>query len=215
MKRRPEFLGGYIRRQSWLHRIPTLALLACVCAMSIAVMIFRSPLGNGALGAVVLGCGLSAGLPIRSLLAPLSRVWVLLAALVAVQLLFKGWYVGLQAASTIAVCLVAGGIVMLTNTIAELLRAFEILAKPLALIGVDPGQVALAAALTVRSIPYLMDLFAQAGRSAAARGLQRNIRARTTPVFIRAVQYALDTGRALDARGILEQPADGPTRSLD
>ncbi|MCQ9384536.1 CbiQ family ECF transporter T component [Brevibacterium moorei] len=204
MKRRPEFLGGYVQRRGWLHAIPTLAMLGIVFALSIVVMILRDPVVNVGLAVVVVACGLSARLPLSRLLAPLSRVWLLLVALVAVQLVFQGWYVGLQVATTLLTCLLAGGLLLLTNTIAELLAAFTVLARPLRLVGVNPERVALAAALMVRSIPYLADLFAMTGRAAAARGLEGDIRARTVPVFLRSVQYAYDTGRALDARGLVD-----------
>ena len=41
-------------------------------------------------------------------------------------------------------------------------------------------------------------------RAARARGLDSSIKARIVPAILRSVKYAQDTGRALDARGIVD-----------
>ncbi len=204
MRRRQEFLGGYIAGDSWLHRLPTLAALAGVCAIGLCSVIFRLTWLNLALAVLVVVCGLSARLPLRKVLAPLSRLWLLIGIMLALNVWLTDAETGARVVSTLMACVLAAGLLTLTNSIAQLLAAFTTLARPLRVIGIEPQRAGLAGALMVRSIPVLANLFTAAGDSARARGLESNLRARTTPVVLRAVSYAQDTGRALAARGIGE-----------
>lgn len=69
---------------------------------------------------------------------------------------------------------------------------------------VDPERIGLAVGIMVRSIPMLFDTFAAVRQAALARGRARNPFATVTPVVVRAVGYAQDTGAALAARGLGE-----------
>jgi biotin transport system permease protein len=56
----------------------------------------------------------------------------------------------------------------------------------------------------LRSIPFIIGAFDDVRDAARARGLERNLRARTLPVMISTVAYARQTGEALTARGLGE-----------
>ncbi len=74
---------------------------------------------------------------------------------------------------------------------------------PFRRIGVNPERVALAFSLMIRADPRRSLEIAHETRAAAkARGLERNPRALLTPMVIRTVAHAYETGAALHARGI-------------
>ncbi|WAL40150.1 energy-coupling factor transporter transmembrane protein EcfT [Brevibacterium sp. BRM-1] len=202
MRRRQQFLGGYVPGTSWLHRTPALVKLAAVCAVGICAVAVRAPWLSLGLAVAAVLAGLSAGLPLRRILEPAARLWPLLLLLLGLNAWLTGPEQAARTLSTIIVCVLTAGLLMLTASVAQLLAAFEVLAQPVRLVGIGPERAGLAAALTVRSIPVLADLFADAGDAARARGLERSLRARTVPVALRAVKYADDTGRALAARGL-------------
>ncbi|MDR1853134.1 MAG: energy-coupling factor transporter transmembrane protein EcfT [Propionibacteriaceae bacterium] len=73
--------------------------------------------------------------------------------------------------------------------------------KPL---GVNPETVGLAIGIMLKSIPMLMDTVGIMRQAAKARGMQSNYIMIMTPVVVRAVGYAQETGAALAARGLAE-----------
>ena len=78
--------------------------------------------------------------------------------------------------------------------------AWQVIA--LARFGADPERFSLTVALMLRSIPYVIGAFADVRDAARARGLERNLLARSLPVVIATVGYARATGEALAARGL-------------
>lgn len=202
MRARQEFLGRRVPGDGWLHRTPAWSKVAGVATLSILVLLTRDAIVNGVLIAVVLAVGMSGRLPLRALLAPVLRLTLLIAVVVGIHLLLTDWQNGLRIASTIAVCVLAASLLMLTTTVGELIAVFEALATPLRWVGLPPEQVGLAAGLVVRSLPVIADLARVTGDSARARGLERSLTARTVPLVLGAVTYAQDTGRALEARGL-------------
>ena len=73
---------------------------------------------------------------------------------------------------------------------------------PVRRVGVNPERVALAFSLMIRAIPGILEIAHETRAAAKARGLERNPRALLTPMVIRTVAHAYDTGAALHARGI-------------
>lgn len=202
MRQRQQFLGRMVPDDGWMHRLRPGWKLGGVAALSVVVLLFRDAGVNAVLLAVVLLAAVTARVPLRSALAPLLRIWFVFAAVALIHLVLTDWETGLRVASTIAVCLLAASLLMLTTSVAQLLTVFRTLAAPLRWVGADPERVGLAAALMVRSLPVVADLARVSGDSARARGLERNLRARTVPLVLGAVKHAQDTGRALEARGL-------------
>ena len=202
MKARQRFLGRRVPGDSWLHRTPAWAKLAGVAALSVLVLLTRDPVVNAGLIAVIVVLALTARLPLRELLAPVLRIWLIVAGVLVVHLWLTDWLTGARIASTIVACVLAAALLMLTTTIGELIAVFEILARPLALVGLPVESVGLAAGLVVRSLPVIADLARVSGDAARARGLEASPAARTVPLVLGAVKYAQDTGRALEARGL-------------
>ncbi|GAA4282884.1 energy-coupling factor transporter transmembrane protein EcfT [Brevibacterium daeguense] len=202
MKKRQQFLGRYLPGSGWLHRLPTGWKLIGVAVLSLLVLVFRDPRVSTVLIAAVLAMGLSARLPIREILAPVRRIWLIVVIIIAFHVVITDAWTAYRIVSTLLVCVLAAGLLMLTSTVGQLLGVFEKLATPMRILGVRPERVGLTAALMVRSLPFIADLSGIAADSARARGLERSVRARTVPLVLGAVKYATDTGRALDARGL-------------
>lgn len=92
----------------------------------------------------------------------------------------------------------------LTTSVEQLLDAFTVIVSPLRFFGLNTEAIALTAGLMVRAISHISGLLGEAERAARARGLDSSIKARVVPAILRSVKYAQDTGRALDARGIVD-----------
>ncbi len=128
---------------------------------------------------------------------------------VAVLAVIAGAHVLLGTASNgafvvlnIVLALYATRILTLTTPVPDLLDGLAAAARPLRWVGVNPDTVALAVAVMLRSVPYLIGTFDEVRQAARARGLSRNPLAQVSPVVVRAVGYAQTTGEALAARGL-------------
>lgn len=202
LRPRDQVFGRTAPGSSFLHRVPAGAKVAALAVVLIVVLVAREFVVNTAVigGVVVLAtiARIRAGL----LLSLLRRVWILLIAVLGVQLLLNDPVTAAEVITRVLAGLLAAHLMVLTTTTQELLAVFGILVSPLRWVGLAPGKVVLAAMVMLRAIPYLADQFHMAERQARARGLERSIRARVVPVLLAAVGYARDTGRALSARGI-------------
>ncbi|MDQ4500982.1 energy-coupling factor transporter transmembrane protein EcfT [Sinomonas sp. ASV322] len=195
-------LAGYVAGNSWLHRAPLWAkFLGVVAAGAASFVLLDWRVSATALGVVLLAW-LSAGLGWRRLAASAR----LLAPLCLVLGAFQWWQLGPATAARIvlnlALCFVAAGLLTATVPLRTLLDAVARLARPFRRLGANPERFALAIAIMLRSIPVIAGAFDEVGEAARARGLERDVRARTVPVVLSAVAYARRTGEALAARGL-------------
>ena len=100
--------------------------------------------------------------------------------------------------------MLAAKLLTATTELERLLDGLAGLIVPLRRFGADPERFALTVSLMLRSIPFIIGAFDDVRDAARARGLERNLRARTLPVMIATVAYARQTGEALAARGLGE-----------
>ena len=108
MRRRQQFLGRYLPGDGWLHRTPAGAKFAGLAVLSLVVLLVRSPgVSLTALGLVVL-LGASARIPLRELVSPVRRVWLIIAFIVVFHLVFSDLWSALRVVSTILACILAG-----------------------------------------------------------------------------------------------------------
>jgi len=112
------------------------------------------------------------------------------------------WLDGCVLVANLVLAVWASRLVVATTPVAVLLDALATLARPVRLVGADPQRFALAVAIMVRSVPYLMGAFATVRQAARARGVERRIFGQLTQVIVAAVAYGQATGDALDARGL-------------
>ena len=199
-------LGAYRPGTSPVHRAPLWLKAAAVVALSVAVLANRTLPGLAA-AAALLCLAYAAARLLRGLWQPLKLMWPVLALLAAFQAWTNGPAAAVLVCGSIVVCVAAARLLTLTTPAQDLLDGLVALVRPLRFLGADPERFGLTLALMMRSIPYLLGSARDVRNSAMARGLERNPRALTVPVVIKAVAYAQQTGDALAARGIGE-PAD-------
>ncbi len=201
---RLQLFGKVAREPGWLHRTPTGLKLLVIALIGIVALIARDGYVNWTMLAVLVVIGFSAGLRLRHFLLTWIYAGVLVAFVLGMQLVFGTLSAGIAVAGTVLACVQAALLLTLTTTVAQLLDAFTVIVSPLRLLGVNPDTIALTAGLMVRAISHLSGLLGEGDRAARARGLDTSIRARVVPAILRSVKYAQDTGRALDARGIVD-----------
>lgn len=204
IKARPQLFGKVAHPRGWLHSVPTGVKLAVIAVIGIVALIFRDAAINWSMFAALVVIGFTARLRVKNFL----RTWIYVAVLVAIvmglQYLFGSMESGLAVGGTVFACVQAALILTLTASVAQLLDTFTTLVSPLRFVGATPETIALTASLMVRAISHISGLLGEAERAARARGLDSSLKARVVPAILRSVKYAQDTGRALDARGIVD-----------
>jgi biotin transport system permease protein len=204
LRPREQVLGRRAPGGSFLHQVPSGAKVLVLALVTATVLLARDPLVSAGVVGVVLVAAVAAHIPLLMLLVLIRRLWLVLLVLVVLQLMLNDLLTGAEVLSRILACLLAAQLLLLTTEPADLVTVLRRILVPLRPLGVRPGRVALAALIMLRAIPYLADLFQLGGQQARARGLERDLRARTVPLLLGAVDHARNTGRALNARGIEE-----------
>ncbi len=199
-------LGFHEPGDGWLFRIPVGAkYLLMLAAVIPPLFLVRWPVTLAALLLVMLFLSSSGIRPARALRLG-WMMWGILAMLAAFHLVTLAPVEAFVRPGNLLVAILGARMLTLTTPTPALLDAMVSVMRPLRPLGVNPDQVALAVALMVRSIPYLMGTVDDARMAARARGLERNPARLLTPVVIGAVAYAERSGEALVARGIGERP---------
>ncbi|MGA7206188.1 MAG: energy-coupling factor transporter transmembrane component T [Specibacter sp.] len=208
-------VAGYIPGTSFLHRMPL--WLKAVLLLAVAVLCLASPaisLGVGAgvttfvLVAVVVA-HFVAGLPGARLWRAVRMMLVFLVLIAAYQWWQHGPTVAWQVVAAIVATVLASNVLTATTPMDDLLDGLGAMVRPLERFGADPERFSLTVALMLRSIPFVIGAFSDVRDAARARGLERNLLARSLPVVIATVGYARATGEALVARGLGEAEPDG------
>lgn len=199
--------GLYAPGTSWLHRLPVGAKFALMVVVSVVPLAVRELWLSAALLAVTAGLLLATRIDWRRCFALAPTIWVMAGLLLGYQLIWGTWDAGLMLVANLVLCLYAARLLTLTTPAPVLLDALVVAARPVRLVGGSPERVGLAAALMIRSIPFLFGSFSDVRAAARARGLERRLLAQLTPVVVGAVAYARATGEALAARGLGEDDA--------
>ena len=197
-------LGLYQPGGTPVHRLGAGPKLAVLAAFGIVLVVW--PRWTVALGglAVVLGIAVLARLRWRESARGLLPVLVLLAGIAAFQVWQRGWELAVQVSASLLALVLAGTVLTATTPGDRLVDLLVRGARPLARVGLRPEVFALAVALMLRTIPALLDVFAEARDAARARGLERQPRAVVVPTAVRTVARAHAVGEALAARGLAE-----------
>lgn len=206
MTTHPGVLGIHEPGDGWLFSVPVGVKYILLLGLVIPVLVFVClPVTLGAL-ALVLGMLWSSGISPARALRLGWMMWTILGALAMFHLVTLAPVSAVVRPGNLLVAILAARMLTLTTGTPELLDAMVWVLRPLRLLGVNTDQVALAVALMLRSIPYLLGSVDDARMAARARGLERNPALLLTPVIIGAVAYAERSGEALVARGIGERP---------
>lgn len=201
-------VAGYVPGASLIHRTP-LALKAALL-FAVAVLCLASPLISVMVGAVTTTATLVL-VVVAHFVASLSwqRMWravrmmlIFLVLIAAYQWWQHGPLTAWQVIAAIVATVLASNVLTATTPVDELLDGLAALVKPLQRFGADPERFSLTVALMLRSIPFVIGAFSDVRDAARARGLERNLLARSLPVVIATVGYARATGEALAARGL-------------
>jgi biotin transport system permease protein len=120
----------------------------------------------------------------------------------AFQVWQRGWPTAIHVVAGLVAVVIAARVFTATTSIDSMLDAITRGLGPFRRIGVNPEKVALSFSLMIRAIPGILEIAHETRAAAKARGLERSPRALLTPMVIRTVAHAYDTGAALHARGI-------------
>ncbi|MDO5737243.1 MAG: CbiQ family ECF transporter T component [Propionibacteriaceae bacterium] len=199
-------LGFHEPGDGWLFRWPVGAkylLMLAIVIPALAMVQWQVSLGALVCTMVFL---VTSGISVARSLRLGWMMWSLLAVLALFHLATLAPVSAFVRPGNLLVAVLCARMLTLTTPTPELMDALVSVLAPLRPLGVNPDQVALAVALMIRSIPYLLGTVDDARAAARARGLERNPALLLTPVIIGAVAYAERSGEALAARGIGERP---------
>ncbi|KAA1396070.1 energy-coupling factor transporter transmembrane component T family protein [Aeromicrobium ginsengisoli] len=195
-------LGIYRPGSTIWHRIPAGPKLGLVVLASIAVVALRGPWPCVAALGVALGISLWARVPPQVVWRGLRPFLLVVAILGAFQWWQRGWPVAVEVVATTVALVVVATTFTATTPTDRLLDAIVRGLGPFRRIGVRPEKVALAFSLMITAIPAIFEIAHETREAAKARGLERSVRANLSPMAIRTVAHAYETGAALHARGI-------------
>lgn len=200
-------LGAYIPRRGRLHALRPGAKLLGLFAFAVAIIVL--PGWISALCALAVGAALAflAGLRGRDFWR-VARAFALVGVpLFAFQTWSAGWERGIEVVADILALILAASAVTASTRASDMLDTISWALTPLERFGVDTERVSLTFSLAIRMIPAVQELARDAEQAARARGLDRNLRARTVPLVLRTVSQAQLTGQTLAARGIGDEEA--------
>lgn len=195
-------LGIYHPGTTLLHRIPAGPKLGLLFAYSIFVVALRGPLPPVAALIFSITLAVWARVPLRTLWRGLRPILLVVAVLGGFQLWQRGWPLATEIAATMLALVVAATILTATTPMDSMLGAITRGLMPFRRFGVNPPKVALAFSLMIGAIPQIFTIAHETREAAKARGLERSARANLTPMVLRVVAHAHDTGDALAARGL-------------
>lgn len=198
-------LGLHQPGQGWLFRLGAGWKYLLLLALSLPALILQ--VWPVTLGLLILAIALlaSSGIgPLRALRLG-WMMWLILGALAAYQLAVLNPRAAVVVPGNLLLAILAARLLTLTTPTPELLDALTAALRPLRFVGLSPSRIALAVALMIRSIPYLLGLFDDARDAARARGAERNVVALLMPMVLGSVAHAERTGEALAARGLGER----------
>lgn len=197
-----QLLGLHQPGTTWLHRLPAGAKLLGLVAASIVVVALGGPRTVIAELVVALAVVASSRMGWRALFRSLRGLLLVVSMLAAYLLWQQGWERAVESTGDLVTLVLLATVLTVTTPIDEMLDTITRGLQPLRRFGVDPEGVALAFSLMLRGIPSTLQLADETRDAALARGLERDPRARLTPLVIRVVAHARATGDALHARGI-------------
>ena len=196
-------LGEYRPGRSWLHRIPAGAkLLGLGVVIIVMTVLVDTPARLGMVAAAVLVGAVSARLPLLALIHQLRQVFWVVGFIFVLQVLLTDWQRATVVCGVLLLAVALAAMVTLTTRTTEMLDAATRAMTPLARFGFPVRQVAVALALTIRSIPLVVEIISRVDEARRARGLRITPRIVFVPVIVGALRTADDFNEALIARGI-------------
>ncbi|MFS0886793.1 energy-coupling factor transporter transmembrane component T family protein [Aeromicrobium sp. 179-A 4D2 NHS] len=197
-------LGMYQPGTSPLHRLSPGPKLVALLVLAIVVLALKGPWSGLAFVGVSLALAALGRLSLRSVARALRGFAIVAVMLLAFNAWQNGWPRAVEVVADLVALILAATVLTATTAVNDLLDTIVRSLAPFRRFGVDPQRVGLTFSLVLRAVPGTLELAAETRDAARARGLERSMRARTTPLVLRAVARARDTGDALHARGVLD-----------
>ncbi|AHC26027.1 MULTISPECIES: energy-coupling factor transporter transmembrane component T family protein [Mycobacteriaceae] len=196
-------LGDYRPGTSWLHRLPAgVKLVGLGAVIIVMTIVVNSPMKLTVATAALLVAAGSARLSVWSLIVQLRQVLWVVGFIFVLQVVLTDWRRALVVCGVLLLAVASAAMVTLTTRTTAMLDAAMRAMGPLARFGFPVRQVAIALALTIRSIPLLVDIIARVDEARRARGLRVTPRIVFVPIIVGALQAADDFNEALIARGL-------------
>jgi biotin transport system permease protein len=199
---RAGLLGEHRPGRTLLHRLPAGAKLLALVVVAVVVVAVRGPASGVLFLVVALGLLAWTGAGPAATARTLRGVLLVAVLLGAWQLWQNGWERAVESVADLLALVLLASVLTVTTPVDEVLDAITRALRPLRRLGVDPEKVALAFSLVLRAIPTTVAIADETRDAARARGLERDPRARLTPLVLRVVAQARATGEALHARGL-------------
>ena len=198
-------LGLHQPGEGWLFRLGVGWKYLLMLTLSLPALIIQAwPVTLAAL-ALTITLLASSGIDPARMLRIGWAMCLILGLLAAYQLVVLNPWAAVVVPGNLLLAVLAARLLTLTTPTPELLNALIVALRPIRFVGLNPERVALAVALMIRSIPYLLGLFDDARDAARARGAERNVVALLMPMVLGSVAHAERTGEALHARGLGER----------
>lgn len=197
-----QLFGRYVPGGSLVHRLPAGAKMLGLTLLTLVTLALQQPVASVSALALVLALLLASRLPLRTALWPGWLVVVLAVGLGAWHAVSGRPDLAALVVANLLSAVYGGRLLVLTTPVPAVVEAIGTFLRPLRVLGVNPDHVGLAVGIMLRSVPHLLGSFDEVGQAARARGQERNVIARVTPVVVHAVAYAQATGDALAARGL-------------
>ncbi|UEA59706.1 energy-coupling factor transporter transmembrane protein EcfT [Gordonia otitidis] len=196
-------LGTYRPGSSLVHRLsPGVKLLGLAAGILAITLCVRSlPALAIAAAAVTVVYGLAGIGPVTAWRQFRPTLWILVFVLVF-QLIFTDWRRAVLVTGILALSVLLAAIVSLTTRTTDMLDSMTHAMAPLRRLGVRTDLIAIALALTIRTIPLIVEIAGQVDEARRARGLRPGARILVAPIVIAALRTADGFAESLSARGL-------------
>lgn len=196
-------LGTYRPGNSLLHRAsPGVKLLGLAAGILIITLCVRTLPALGIAAAAVVAVYALAGIgPVTAWRQFRPTLWILLFVFVF-QLIFTDWRRAVLVCGILALSVLLAAVVSLTTRTTDMLDSLTRAMSPLSKLGVRTDLIAISLALTIRTIPLIVEIAGQVDEARRARGLRPGARILVSPIVIAALRTADGFAESLSARGL-------------
>lgn len=196
-------LGIYRPGRSPIHRLPAGVKLAslAITILAMAVLV-TTPIRLACATVVVIAVFAIAAIGPRAAIVQLRPLIWIVAIVFVFQLIFTDWARAVVVCGVLVLSVALAAVVTLTTRTTDMLAALTTMLSPLARIGLQPNQIALAMALAIRSIPLMVEIIHQVDEARRARGLRFSPRVVVAPAVLATLHAADGFAESLTARGL-------------
>jgi len=195
-------IAGYLARDTVLHRIPVYIKLLALAGVGLTLPFIQAiwPLVIGL--ALVLATYCACGREALRRLKFLRMFLLVLITIAVIQAMTTSWLAGAISVIRLLIMILMADLVTLSSTMQAMMDALQPVLKPFRYIGLNPRKLALAVALVMRFIPFLLAIWRERDEAYRARtGRKANWRL-IAPFLAETLRLADKVAETLDARGI-------------